>query len=152
MSTASGIVSQTDLVGANLLYTDTGAYGAVSSRTLSVFNANGVIIGLPYNMGADLTQAVVVAKDGYLQFICVVVDNTGTYSAQVIYDTNGFFAAQSLAVLASIGCDCESDSIFDNLIRGEIYQTNSQTYALVALGPQTQAAMDAANLWVNNPY
>lgn len=91
-----GTVTQNNLIGSQLLYTDGGTgYGTLVSRILTIFDCNGNLLQT-INMGASLTAIYNITADAFFQFICTVIDNTGTYITEVDYVAIGFYTASYL--------------------------------------------------------
>lgn len=113
MSTPSGKVSQNNLSGSQLLYTDTGTYGTVSSRILTIYDYNGNLL-VTYNMGANLTQTYNITQDGAFTFICTVIDNTGTWTPNppITFVATGFYIAAYLERFNNTNCGCDPKSNF----------------------------------------
>ena len=146
-SKASIKVEQNNLDGSQLLITDTGTYGTVSIRILTVYDFNNNVIGT-YSMGA-LTQVVAIEADGYYSFILNVTDELGSYQALAVYVAQGYYTAQFLAIMATIDCDC-NQNIFNRLLKGELYLASAQNYAMLGLAAASQQAITTANIWISN--
>lgn len=148
MSTANGNVQQISLTGPTIdyEYTDTGSYGAVSSRILTVYDYLGGLFAT-YIMGNNLTQVVSLTVDGWFDFRCVVTDNTGTYTKDVYYVAGGLYIDASLALFASGNCGCSGNN--KNLIEADYCYQAALRYNLA--GPSAavqanQAILDAGIL------
>lgn len=143
-STASGTVT-TNLAGTQLTFTDTGSYGTVSSRTLTISNANGVVL-VTANMGSQLTYVYNITADAYLTFVLTVIDNLGTVTATVNYVAFGYYSAAYLNKIAVSNCGCGD---FENLEIAELFFTASQRFALAGLGVPSNSNIVAANVYIN---
>lgn len=95
MSTASATVVQNNLTGSELLWSDTGSYSTIISRTLNIYDCNGELLQT-VSLGTALTYTYTITADAFFQFICTVVDNTGTFESEVDYVAIGFYTAAYL--------------------------------------------------------
>lgn len=144
---ATGTVTQNNLTGSQLLYTDTGTgYGTITSRTLNVYDCNNNLL-FTFNMGTNLTQVVTITADAWFKFVCTVVDNTGTYSAEVDYVAIGFYTAAYLEQFVSTNCGCQLDNC--NLDIAENFLNAALRYNLAGNGIASNANIVAANIYVN---
>lgn len=145
-STASlSIVSE--LGGKQLLCTDTGSYTApVTSRTLTIYDANNVLI-VQYIMNSATTQIFAVTADGYYIFVLAVTDATGVVPpATVNYYANGIYQALYTNTISQTGCGCDCDNntlIYADI--AEIYNIAGLRLAVGGFGPAAQNAITAAN-------
>lgn len=94
-SVASATVVQANLTGSELLWTDTGTYGTIISRTLNIYDCNGDLLQT-VSLGVTTTYTYTITADAFFQFICTVVDNTGSFSSEVDYVAIGFYTAAYL--------------------------------------------------------
>lgn len=147
-SSASGEVTQNTLTGGSLLYTDTGSYGTVSSRVLSIFNYLGNQVA-QYVMGSNLTQVFTLPTDDWFHFQCVVVDNTGTFTADVYFVATGYYWETYAEQFTSTNCGCNGNN--RNLELSQLALNASLRFNLAGL-PGAAAAhreITAANILVN---
>lgn len=146
-STPSGkvIASPGGLV---LTYQDTGSYGTIVSRTLNVYDKNGTLFQGPFTMGAALTQAVNITTDQWLRFVCVVVDNTGTFTATVNYLAEGIYIASFLNRMVTLGCGCNKNQFCD-LFKAQLNLAAAEWFSIPGLGIAATSSINAANVYVN---
>ncbi len=95
MSTASATVAQANLSGSQLLWSDTGTYSTIISRTLNIYDSDGELLQT-VSLGAALTYTYTITADAFFNFTAVVVDNTGTFTSEVDYVAIGFYTASYL--------------------------------------------------------
>jgi len=118
-STASAVVVQANLIGSQLLWTDTGSYGTMVSRNLTIYDCNGVVLQT-VSLGTATTYTYNITADGFYQFICVVVDNTGTFTSTVDFIAAGFYTSAYLnaftggSILPISNCNMEKAENFYN--------------------------------------
>ncbi len=136
-----------------LTFTDQSTgLGTVISRTLTIYDYNGVLLDT-INMGASLTATFVVVADGYFSFDEQIVDNTGTYSATFGYVCQAFYMSIYAPAVASLPTFCGD-------LTGQIYNlSNAQNNRYAALdmasfgqGVIAQALITRANFLVQTPY
>lgn len=133
------------------LDTTTGVVGLVS-RTLSILDANGVLLQ-QINMGATLTATYVISTDLYLQFVEVIVDNSGTSTGQVNFLSTAFYELAFAPAIAAQICPCDDlFGVLYNLNQSNLYATAAQIFAERGIGPQAQAMITQANFLVSTPY
>ena len=153
-ATASGNVAQNSLAGGSYLYTDSGTgYSGVTSRILTIYDANGNVVsiaGNPYSMGANLTQQISNLPDGTYTFICVVSDANGQWTASVVFVAMGFYTATFLQRTSTSGCGCSGDS--SNLDDGENELAAAQRFAVGGDLVASNNCVLGANKYVNNTY
>lgn len=147
-SVASGEVIPT-IGGLVLTYLDTGSYGTIVSRTLNVLDANGNLVAGPINMGTNLSTEINITFDQWLQFICVVVDNTGTFTATVDYLAEGIYTQAFLNQMVSLGCQCQRNAFCD-LFKAELSFVSAERYAVSGLGIPASQLILGANIYVNS--
>lgn len=139
---------ESSIGGLVLTFRDTGTgYGTIVSRTLTISDAYGIFV-TSFSMGTNLTQAYDRTSDAYLQFVLVVVDNTGTYTCQVNIDAQGIYIASFLNAMVATGCSCKSVNSC-NLMKAELNIRASNYFSIPGLGPAAQYTLDAANIYVN---
>lgn len=148
-SSASGTITPSP-GGLVLTYLDTGSYGTIISRTLTVYNYNLAATYGPFSMGTNLSQAVDVTADGWLRFICIVVDNTGTFTATVDYLAEGQYIASFLNRMVSQGCGCDNTNQFCNLFKAQLNLVAAEWFSIPGLPIPAQSSITAANVYVND--
>jgi|GEM_PF-2946122 hypothetical protein len=104
-STPSGTAVENSLTGGSILYTDTGTYGPVSSRVLTIFDYQGNLLST-INMGTGLTATYTFPSDAWFKFVCTVIDNTGTWVTTVYIVTDGYYWATYTSIFTSANCGC----------------------------------------------
>lgn len=147
-STPSGEITLGSLSGSPLVYTDTGTYGTIVSRTLVISDYQGNVLET-VNMGATLTYSYSITADNWYQFVCTVIDNTGTFVTTIYYVSTGFYWATYLAQFVATNCGCTGNNC--NL---EISQSLLQAALRFNLAGQSgaasaQACIIGANYFVN---
>lgn len=105
MSTASATVVQANLIGSQLLWTDSGTYGTVVSRNLTIYDCNGEVL-LTTSLGTATTYTYNITADGFYQFIGVIIDNTGEFTSTVDFVAIGFYTATYLSLFNASNCGC----------------------------------------------
>lgn len=146
----TGTVAQNNATGTQLLFTDTGTgYGAIISRTLLVYDANGILLTpVPINMGSVLTATLNIIVDQWLSFVLTVIDNTGTYTCTVNFLAEGIYAFAFLNKMVGLGCGCKSHP-FCNLFKAELSVVAAERFAISGLGVSATSMVTAANIYVN---
>ena len=147
-SSPSGTAVQDGINGGQILYTDTGSYGTIVSRTLNVFNYLGDVIGT-FNMGTNLTQVYTYTADAWFQFQCVVVDNAGTWTNNVYFVSQGFYWDAYTAQFNATGCGCIGNNC--NLEWSQLALNAALRFNLVGLAgaASSNTCIIAANFFVN---
>lgn len=108
-SLPSGTVTQNSLNGGSLLFTDTGSYGTISSRTLTIYDYQGNPVSpSPFNMGNALTQVFTFGSDAWYHFQNVVVDNVsgGPWVTDIYVVAVGFYWETYLNQFNATNCGC----------------------------------------------
>lgn len=146
MSTASATVVQANLTGSQLLWTDTGSYGTIVSRNLTIYDCNGVVL-LTVSLGTTTTYTYNITADAFYQFICVVVDNTGTFTSTVDFVAIGFYTAAYLGVFNSTSLG--NTGILCNLDAAENFLNAALRFNLAGNFVAANANIVAANVLVN---
>lgn len=148
MSTASATVTLANLSGSPLLWTDTGSYGTIISRTLTIYDYQGNVL-TTQSLGSTLTFDFDITSDNWYQFTGVVVDNTGTYTSQVYYVSTGFYWVTYQSVYNASNCGCNNDNW--NLVVSQLALASALRANLAGLAGAAQAQRDvvAANVFVN---
>lgn len=149
MSTPSGTVVQYGILGGQALFTDTGSYSTLISRNLTVFNYLGDVIQV-FNMGVNLTQIFSFAADAWFQFTCVVVDNTGTWTTNVYFVSQGYYWDAYTNQFNSTACGCVGNNC--NLEVSQLCLASALRFNLAGLAGAVSANRDilAANYFVNS--
>ena len=149
-STPSGTVTQGNLVGNELLFTDTGSYGTVSSRILNIYDYQGNLIQT-YNMGANLTQIFPIPADNWYWFVCTVTDNISgsPWVTNVYYVSTGYYwtAYQAQFDSTNCGCGCNNYNMeISNLLLQAALRFN---LAGLSGASSAQQCIVAANFFIN---
>lgn len=147
----SGNVSAGTPVNGNLslIFADTSTgVGTLVSRILTIYNSNAVLVST-INMGATLTANYVITTDQYLSFIETIIDNTGTYVLTVNYLSTTFYQISFANAIAALPCDfnCGNEQLTYIDISNLYFQT-AKRYALSALAPAAQNAINTANYFI----
>lgn len=152
-STPSGTVQQYNLSGSQLLYTDTGSYGTVSSRVLTVSDYLGNVVGV-YTMGASVTQIVPISSDGWYQFVCVVNDNVSgsPWTATVYWLAGGYFIAAYLNQYTVNGCYNNTQTTNTNLTVANNAYLAALRFNLGSTGAASANAIAAQNCIIAANY
>lgn len=148
MSTASATVTQGSLTGSPLIWTDTGSYGTIVSRTLVISDYLGNVL-ITQNLGATLTYQFSISSDNWYSFVATIIDNTGTFTSTVYYVSTGFYWATYLAQFTATNCGCNGNN--GNLELSQLSLQAALRYNLGGLADaaSSQAAIVAANFFVN---
>lgn len=148
MSTPSGKVTQNNLSGSELLYTDSGSYGTIVSRNLTIYDYQNQPL-ITVSMGAALTYIYTITADAWFTFECVVVDNTGTYTTTVYYTAGGFYTAAYLNLFTATNCGCQGNNC--NMEYAEYAYQAAIRFTLAGLAGAAQAQREivAANVLIN---
>lgn len=149
-STPSGTVVQDGLNGGSLLFTDTGSYGTIVSRTLTVYDYLGNIVSpSPFNMGNNLTQIFNFNADAWFHFQNIVIDNTGTWTTDVYVVATGFYWSTYLVQFNATNCGCQGNN--RNLEVSQLSLQAALRFNLVGIAgaSSAQSCIVAANYWVN---
>lgn len=152
MSTISGTVAQNTVNGGSLLFTDTGSYGTIVSRTLTIYDYLGNALQV-FNMGTNLTQIYTFLADAWFDFNLVVVDNTGTFTLDLPIVSQGFYWDSYTEIFNSTNCGCQVDDC--TLEKSQRALAAALRFNLGSTGPNTPAAASAnrevlaANIYVN---
>jgi hypothetical protein len=137
----SGIVSQA-VGGSPLVFTDTSTGITVTSRSLSVFDANNVLVQT-YNMGSNLTQAVPITSDVYYSFVLTL---NGSLTITVNYMSTRFYDLQALTLEQALDCDCScSKSLCNDAIKAMMSKDWAETYFIFGQSANAQRCITAAN-------
>lgn len=150
MSTPSGTVVQNGLNGGSLLFTDTGSYGTVSSRTLTIYDYLGnPVAPSPFNMGTNLTQLFSFNTDAWFHFQNVVVDGSGTWTTDVYVVADGFYWEAYLNQF--VASQCGNVGVNSNLEISQLCLQAALRFNLSGLpgAASTNSAIIAANYFVN---
>jgi len=152
-STPSGTVQQYNLSGSEYLYTDTGSYGTVSSRVLTVYDYLGNVVNT-YNMGSAVTQIVTLSSDGWYQFVCVVADNVSgsPWTATVYWLAGGYFIAAYLNQYSLNGCYNNTQTTNTNLTIANNAYLAALRSNLGATGYNSSEAIAAQNCIIAANY
>lgn len=146
MSTAIASVVQANLSGSELLWTDTGTYGTIISRTLTVYDCNGNVL-LTVELETALTYLYTITADAFYQFVAVIVDNTGTYTSTVDYVAIGFYTAAYLNAFNAAGCGCNIPQC--NLEIAENFYNAALRFNQASSFVAANSNIIAANVYVN---
>ncbi len=148
MSTASATVVQNNLSGSEQKFTDTGSYGTLVSRNLTIYDYQGNVL-INVSLGASLTYIYTITADAWFQFECVVVDNTGTYTSTVYYTAGGFYVAAYLNLFTATNCGCQGNNC--NMEYAEYAYQAALRFTLAGLAGAAQAQREivAANVLIN---
>lgn len=147
-SVATATVTLGSLTGSPLVWTDTGTYGTIVSRTLVIKDYQGNIVQT-VSLGAALVYDLVITADNWYSFVAIIVDNTGTFTSTVFYVSTGFYWAAYLTQFTSTNCGCTGRNW--NL---EVSQLLLQAALRFNLAGQSgaasaQASIVGANFYVN---
>lgn len=148
----SGTISASQVVNGNvtLIFTDTSTgLGTVTSRVLTIYNSNTVLIDT-INMGLSTTATYVVTADQYLSFVETISDNVGgPYTGTVNYLVTTFYQTAFANAMAALPPDfmCASNTL-NYIDVSYLYFQASERYALSALAPAAQNAIVAANYFI----
>lgn len=150
--TVTGTISQSS-DGTQVTFTDTtsGVSGLVS-RTLTILDSNGNVL-TQQSLGAVLTYTYTISQDLYLQFVEVIVDNSGTSTGQVNFLSTVFYELAFAPAITAQICPCDDlFGVIYNLNQSNLYATAAQIFAERGIGPQAQAMITQANFLVETPY
>lgn len=140
--TVTGVVTSNPS-GNTLTFTDTTTgVGTLVSRTLNIYNANGVLL-TTINMGATLSTTYSITADQYLSFVETIIDNTGTYTGTVNIVSDGFYWVANLNMLVLFNPN------FCNITISLAFLAAAQRYGLAGNGIAAQANIILANYYVN---
>lgn len=148
MSTASATVTQGSLTGTPLIWTDTGLYGSIVSRTLVITDYQNNVVET-ISLGSTLIYDFVITADNWYCFTGTVIDNTGTFVSTVYYVSTGFYTASYLAQYASTNCGCIGVNC--NMEAAENAYNAALRFNLAGLSgaASSQASIVAANVLIN---
>lgn len=149
-STPSGKVTSSQ-GGTVLTYLDTGSYGTVSSRTLVIYDSNGVPVAT-FNMGASLSQTYNITADSYFSFVCTVADNVSgsPWIATVNYLAENICITTMVNAVSQLGCGCDCGSEKLTYIDiSNIFRFCAESTALFGLGVSAQSLITAANTYIS---
>lgn len=148
MATPSGTVKQNTLNGGSLLFTDTGSYGTIVSRNLTVYDYLGNVVQT-FNMAANLTQVFTFASDAWFHFQCIVVDNTGTFTSDVYVVADGYYWDSYTEIYNSTNCGCGVNDC--NLEKSQNALNAALRFNLAGISGAASAQREivAANIYVN---
>lgn len=148
MSTPSGTVVQANLSGSELRFTDTGSYGTIVSRNLSIYDYQGVLL-ITVDLGTNLTYLYTITADQWLHFQNVVIDETGTYTTDIYFTATGFYVAAYLNLFSSTNCGCQGVNC--NMEYAEYAYQAALRFTLAGLAGAAQAQRNivAANVLIN---
>lgn len=147
----SGNVSAGTPVNGNLslFFTDTSTgVGTLTSRILTIYNSNNTLLAT-INMGATLTATYVITSDLYLSFIETIVDNAGTHVLTINYMSSTFYQIVFANAIAALPTDfnCGSEALtFIDI--SNLYAQAAERYAISALAPAAQNAINTANYFI----
>lgn len=147
-SNPSGTVQQSGINGGAALYTDTGVYNTVISRTLTVYDYLGNVLAT-FNMGTSLTQIYTFSADAWFQFTCVAVDNTGTWTTTVYFVSQGYYWDAYTAQFNATACGCVGNNC--NLEQSQLSLNAALRFNLAGLvgAASSNSCIIAANYFVN---
>jgi hypothetical protein len=149
-SQPSGTAVENSLTGGSILYTDTGQYGVVSSRVLTVYDYLGNLLQT-FNMGSNLTATYTFPADVWLKFVCTVTDNvSGSPWVTTIYVVaQGYYWNAYLEQFNATNCGCNGNNC--NLEKSQLSLQAALRFNLA--GPAGAASANSsiimANYWVN---
>lgn len=148
MSTPSGTVVQYNISGSEYLFTDTGSYGTLVSRNLTIYDYQGIPVQT-VNLGGTLTYVYTVTADAWQHWQNIVVDNTGTYTTDIYYVAGGFYIAAYLNLFSSTNCGCQGNNC--NMEYAEFAYQAALRFNLAGLAGAAQAQRNivAANVLIN---
>lgn len=125
-----------------LVATDTSTGISVTSRVLTVYDANNNLVGT-YNMGSNLTQNVSITKDVDYLFTLTLND---TITKSVTYLSTRQYDLQALTLEQALDCNCSSSkSLCSDAIKALMAKNWAQTYYLFGQSVNAQRCIDAAN-------
>lgn len=147
-STPSGKVAQNNSAGSQLLYTDTGSYGNVSSRILNIYDCNGNLL-VAYTMGSSLTQIYNITADGFSKFVCTVADDVSgsPWVTEVDYVAIGFYSVAYLNAFNGSNCGCSGNLC--NLEIAELFLNASLRMNLAGNFIASNSLIIGANVYAN---
>ena len=125
-----------------LTATDTSTGITVTSRMLTVYDADNVLVGT-YDMGVNLTQDVIITKDVYYTFILTL---NGSITKEVSYLSTRQYDLQALTLEDALNCNCKSaKSLCNDATKALISKANAITYFIFGQGANAQRNIAAAN-------
>jgi len=149
-STPSGTAVENSLTGGSIIYTDTGSYGVVSSRILTIYNSAGTLLQT-INMGSTLTATYTFPADVWLKFVCTVTDNvSGSPWVTTVYIVaQGYYWNAYLAQFNATNCGCQGNNC--NLEKSQLSLQAALRFNLAGLAgaASANACIIMANYWVN---
>lgn len=135
--------------GSPLTFTDTstGVTGLVS-RTLNIYDSDDELL-TSINMGVSLTAEYAITTDQYLSFVEVIVDGSGTTTGTVNFLSTAFYEIAFANAIAALPADfnCGSNTL-TYIDIADLYKQAAERYALSALAPAAQNAINAANYYI----
>lgn len=142
----SGTITQASS-GSPLTFLDTSSgLGTVSSRTLTIFDGNGMQLAFIV-MGASLTANFPITADGYFTFFEQIVDNTGTYTLTINYLSTAFYDITFVNTMAQLGCGCSLEQ-FNYIDISQLFKAAAIRLFIGGLGASSQQAITAANQYI----
>ncbi len=151
-STPSGTVVQNGLNGGSAIFTDTGSYGTVSSRILTVYDYLGNVVSpSPFNMGSSLTQVFNFPLDAWFKFVCVVTDNVSgsPWTTTIYWVADGFYWDAYLNQFNSTNCGCQGNNFNMEVSQLNLNAALRFNLAGEAGAAAAQACIVAANYFIN---
>lgn len=149
-STPSGTVAQYNLSGSQILYTDTGTYTGVISRTLVISDYLGNVVQT-VSMGGTTTYIFTITADAWYQFVCTVVDANSppNWVTTVYFTATGFFTAAYLNQYTANNCGCVTDNSNLEIANNAYLAALRFNLAGVTAAANAQVCIQAANYFVN---
>jgi hypothetical protein len=135
--------------GSPVYYNDTttGITGLVS-KVLTIYDSNGDLLDT-INMGSSTTASYVITTDLYLATVLTIVDGNGTTVGDLNYLSTAFYEIAFANAIAALPCDfnCGSNAL-TYIDIADLYKQAAERYALSALAPAAQNAINAANYYI----
>lgn len=114
----------------------------VTSRSLSIYNSNLTLLQT-YDMGANLTQDVVITADVWLRFILTL---NGSISLTVDYLSTRQYDLQALTLEQALDCDCKgSKSLCNDAVKAMMAKDRAETFFIFGQAVNAQRNITAAN-------
>lgn len=139
------------VVTLQFLDTTTGL-GTVSSRTLTIYDYNNVLLKT-INMGTSTIATFQIQADGYYTFDESITDNTGTYIGEVAFLSTAFYIAAYVQSVASNATYC--GDLFGTVFN----QSRAQNYRYAAIDMASfgqrviaQELITQANFFITTPF
>jgi hypothetical protein len=142
----SGVVTQ-NISGSPLTFTDTSSNIVVTSRVLTVYDADLELIDT-YDMGDSLTQTVPIENDGWFRFILTLNEDPDLF-CKVDYLSTLFYDLQALTLESALTCNCKtSKNLCNDAVKAMMAKQWALTYAIVSESANSQRCIVAANTLV----